>query len=102
MDARATTEANTICDYLTSEFHCHVSLQLSDVVRFRIESDPRHRIYIPREFLADTDGGAATIIEMIDADDLIDKLESSDSPQYRAFERGGIRVVDDTYGKPST
>ncbi len=97
MDAKATTEANTLSGYLTSEFHCHVSVVLSDTVRFRIESDPRHRIYIPREFLADA--GAATIIEMIEADDLIDELENSDSPQYRAVEGSGIRVVDDTYGK---
>ncbi len=98
MDAKATTEANMICDYLMSEFHCHVSAMLGDAVRFRIEADPSHRIYIPQEFFADT--GAATIIEIIAAHDLIDELEPYDSPQYRAIERSGIRVVDDTYGKP--
>ncbi len=97
MDAKATTEANMICDYLISEFHCHVSAILGDAVRFRIEADPSHWIYIPQEFFADTE--AATIIEMIEAGDLIDELENSDSPQYRAIERTGIRVVDATYAK---
>ena len=97
MDAKATTEANMICDYLISEFHCHVSALLGDAVRFRIEADPGHWIYIPQEFFADTE--AATIIEMIEAGDLIDELENSDSPQYRAIERTGIRVVDATYAK---
>lgn len=97
MDAKATTEANMICDYLISEFHCHVSAIPGDAVRFRIEADPSHWIYIPQEFFADTE--AATIIEMIEAGDLIDELENSDSPQYRAIERTGIRVVDATYAK---
>ena len=100
IDARGTAEANTIRDYLTTEFSCLVLERLSDVVRFRIESDPRHWIYIPLEFLVDNDGGPATIIEMIGGADLIDNLKSSDSPQYRAIQRDGIRVVDETYGKP--
>lgn len=97
MDAKATTEANMICDYLISEFHCHVSALLGDAVRFRIEAEPSHWIYIPQEFFADTE--VATIIEMIEAGDLIDELENSDSPQYRAIERTGIRVVDATYAR---
>ena len=97
MDAKATTEANMICDYLMSEFHCHVSVLIGDAVRFRIEADPSHWIYIPQEFFADTE--AATIIEMIEAGDLIDELENSDSPQYRAIERTGIRAVDAAYAK---
>ncbi len=100
MDAKAITEANMICDYLMSEFHCHVFKDLNDAVRFRIESDPPHWIYIPQEFFADT--GAAAIVEIIEANDLIDELESSDSPQYRAIESTGIRVVDATYAKPSS
>ena len=100
MDARGSTEANTIRDYLTTEFSCLVLERLSDVVRFRIESDPRHRIYIPLEFLVDKDGGPAAIIEMINKADLIDTLKSSESPQHRAIQRDGIRVVDETYGKP--
>ncbi len=100
-DARGSAEANTIRDYLTTEFSCLVLERLSDVVRFRIESDPRHRIYIPLEFLVDKDGGPAVIIEMIGRADLIDTLKSSKSPQYRAIQRDGIRVVDETYGKPN-
>ncbi len=97
MDAKATTEADTLSGYLTSKFDCDVSVVESDAVRFRIECDPRHRIYVLREFLADA--GAATIIEIIEAGDLIEELENSDSPQYRAIERTGIRVVDATYAK---
>jgi hypothetical protein len=100
-DARGSAEANTIRDYLTTKFSCLVLERLSDVVRFRIESDPRHRIYIPLEFLVDKDGGPAAIIEMINKADLIDTLKSSESPQHRAIQRDGIRVVDETYGKPN-
>ena len=100
-DARGTAEANTIRDYLSTEFSCLVLERLSDVVRFRIESDPRHWIYIPREFLVDKDGGPSAIKEMIDKAHLIDTLKSSDSPQHRAIQRDGIRVVDETYGKPN-
>ncbi len=57
VDARGSAEANTIRDYLTTEFSCLVLERLSDVVRFLIESDPRHWIYIPLEFLVDKDGG---------------------------------------------
>ncbi len=57
MDAKATTEANMICDYLVSEFHCHVSALLGDAVRFRIEADPGHWIYIPQEFFCGYGGG---------------------------------------------
>ncbi|MEE8286748.1 MAG: DUF6316 family protein [Gammaproteobacteria bacterium] len=101
VDARGSAEANTIRDYLTTEFSCLVLERLSDVVRFRIESDPRHWIYIPLEFLVDKDGGPAAIIEMINKADLIDTLKSSESPQHRAIQRDGIRVVDETYGKPN-
>ncbi len=100
IDARGTAEANTIRDYLVTEFSCLVLERLSDVVRFRIESDPRHWIYIPLEFLVGKDGGPAAIIDMIGSADLIDTLKSSDSPQHRAIQRDGIRVVDETYGKP--
>ncbi len=100
-DARGTAEANTIRDYLSTEFSCLVLERLSDVVRFRIESDPRHWIYIPREFLVDKDGGPAAIKEMIGKAHLIDTLKSSDSPQHRAIQRDGIHVVDETYGKPN-
>ena len=99
MDVRGNTEADTILDYLTTEFSCLVLERLSDVVRFRIESDPRHWIYIPLEFLVAKDGGPAAIIEMIGRADLIDTLKSSESPQYRAIQRDGIRVVDETYGR---
>ena len=97
MDAKETTEANLICDYLSSQFHCHVLATRGDAVRFHIQADPSHWVYIPQEFFADT--GAAKIIEIIEAGDLIEELENSDSPQYRAIERTGIRVVDDTYAK---
>jgi len=99
MDARAITEADTLSVYLMSEFHCHVLILPSDVVRFHIQADPSHWIYISREFLSDTNGGATKIIEMIEAGDLIEALENADSPQYRAIERNGICVVDDTYAK---
>lgn len=97
MDAKARAEANMICDYLSSVFHCHVFATLGDAVRFQIQADPSHWVYIPKEFFADT--GAARIIEIIEAGDLIEELENSDSGQYRAIERTGIRVVDATYAK---